>query len=455
MAVARSAGAKPAPGCIIRVVTPTSRLPGSHLPARLAAASILFVAVAAACGNATPTPTPGGTAATATSSTPTLAPGATATPNISIVPAPTSRPAAPTAYTAHLDAATAATLQADLSGIRSAGKFPGASAAVMFPDGSIWKGVSGTAVASSSTPVTSDTLFSVGSITKTFISALIGRLAQDGTMGLDDPLSKYVPDFANATKISIRQLLSHTAGIRDLFDRSSTLPAAVGANRAKAWTAAMVLATVKSPYWAPGKGYFYSNTDYVLLGMAIEKATGKKVADLVRSDFLKPLGMTHTFLQTEETATGPKAHGYMAATASCKSPCDNFAGAMIPYTAEATVAGFSGAYVSTASDLAIWANALYRGYVLDEATLASIADLTPSMSFKTKPTFPYGLGFEETTVGGQVAWGHRGHLDGFWSVMEYLPASHVTVVILANADWATNRILPGAGTLSRAATAGK
>jgi D-alanyl-D-alanine carboxypeptidase len=415
------------------------------------------VAVVAACGDATPTPLRSqvGPTAAATSSTPTLAPGATRTPNISIVPAPTSKPAAPTSYTAHLDAATAATLEADLNGLRSAGKFPGASAAVMFPDGSIWKGVSGTAVASSSTRVTSDTLFAVGSITKTFISALIGRLAQDGTIGLDDPLSKYVPSFTNATKISIRQLLSHTAGIRDLFDRSSSLPAAVVANRAKAWTAAMVLATIRGPLWAPGKGYSYSNTDYVLLGMAIEKATGKKVADLVRSYFLKPLGMTHTFLQTEEAATGPKAHGYMTATASCKSPCDNSAGAMIPYTAEATVVGFSGAYVSTASDLAIWANALYRGYVLDEATLASIADITPSMSFTYKPIYPYGLGFEETTVGGQIAWGHRGHVDGFWSVMEYLPASHVTVVILANADWATNRILPGAGTLSRAATAGK
>jgi D-alanyl-D-alanine carboxypeptidase len=418
---------------------------------------MLLAAVVVACGNATPTSTPApyGTNVTAPSATPSpLAPSATATPNISIVPVPTSQLAAPVAYAAHLDAATAKALRTALSGIRSSGKFPGVSAAVMFPDGEIWTGVSGTAVASSSTLVTTDTLFSVGSITKTFISALIGRLAQEGTIGLDDPLSKYVPDFTNAAKISIRQLLSHTAGIRDLFDKSSTLPAAVAANRAKAWTTAQVLATIKSPYWAPGKGYLYSNTDYVLLGMAIEKATGKKVAELVRSDFLTPLGMTHTYLQTEETAPGPKAHGYMAAKASCNGPCDNSAGGMIPYTAEATVAGFAGAYVSTASDLAIWANALYRGYVLDEATLASMVDLTPSMSFKAKPTFPYGLGFEETTVGGQVAWGHRGHLDGFWSAMEYLPASHLTVVVLANADWATNRIMPGAGTLSRVATAG-
>jgi CubicO group peptidase (beta-lactamase class C family) len=109
---------------------------------------------------------------------------------------------------------------------------------------------------------------------------------------------------------------------------------------------------------------------------------------------------------------------------------------MIPFTAEATAFGFAGAYVSTPSDLAVWANALYGGRVLDQATLASMVDISPTLPFKTHYGLGYGLGFEETTVAGQVAWGHRGHLDGFWSAMEYLPAYHVTVVVLTNAEWA-------------------
>jgi CubicO group peptidase (beta-lactamase class C family) len=113
---------------------------------------------------------------------------------------------------------------------------------------------------------------------------------------------------------------------------------------------------------------------------------------------------------------------------------DNYAGTMLPFTAEATAVGAAGAYVSTASDLAVWANALYGGSVLDQATLASMVDITQTVQYKLK--WPYGFGLEETTVAGQVAWGHRGHLDGFWSAMEYLPASHVTVVILTNAEWA-------------------
>jgi hypothetical protein len=65
-----------------------------------------------------------------------------------------------------------------------------------------------------------------------------------------------------------------------------------------------------------------------------------------------------------------------------------------------------------------------------------MVDISPSLAFTVKPRFPYGLGLEETTVAGQVAWGHRGHLDGFWCAMEYLPAYHVTVVVLTNANWA-------------------
>ena len=361
-----------------------------------------------------------------------------------MVAVPTSRLAAPAAPAAHLDAAKTKALQTALNGIRSGNKYPGTSAAVLFPDGSIWTGVSGSAILSK-TAVTADTLFSAGSITKTFVAALVGRLAMARTIGLDDPLSRYLPDFPNAANITVRQLLNHTSGIDDLFDYNGTIGPAIVYRPTATWTPEQVLAKILGPRFKPGANYYYSNTNYILLGLVIEKATGQTVAALVRSEFLLPLGLTHTFLQTEETAQGPKAHGYctVASGNSCGSDAtkasaayDNFAGTMLPFTSEATAVGFAGAYVSTASDLAIWANALYGGSVLDDATLASMVDISQTAGLKTKPKYPYGFGFELASIAGQIGWGHRGNLDGFWSTIEYLPGWHVTVAFMTNAQWA-------------------
>ena len=401
------------------------------------AAGAILAAIVVACGS--PTPTPSATPSAPAVPTPTASP--TVAPLASIVPVPTSQLVAPGSVAAHLDDAKAKALQTALDGVLTGGKYPGASAAIVFPDGSIWSGVSGSAVLSPKTSLTTDTLFSIGSISKTFVAALIGRLAVAGTIGLDDPLSKYLPDFPNAANISLRQMLNHTSGIRDLFE---TMDTAILAHPEATWTTDQVIAKIGKPYFDPGTGYHYSNTDFVLLGAVVEKVTGQTVAALVRASFLAPLGLDHTYLQTEETAQGPEAHGYCPgagpacsyAKTNAASPRDNSAGTMLPFTAEATAVGFAGAYVSTASDIAIWANALYSGNILDMATLASMVDISPTMAFKVKPPYPYGLGFEETTVDGQVAWGHRGNLDGFWSAVEYLPAYHVTVAVFINAQWA-------------------
>jgi D-alanyl-D-alanine carboxypeptidase len=401
-------------------------------------AALLLTLFVAACGSTVPT-APNGPSTSALDKSP--APSTTASPTAgatleSIVPVPTSQLVAPSAPKAHLDDAEAAALNTALDALRVAGKWPGVSAAVVYPDGSVWAGQSGTAVLSSKTPVAADTLFSIGSISKTFVAALAGRLASRGTISLDDPLSKYLPNFYDAANITLRQLLNHTSGVRELFDVMST---AILADRSRAWTTDEVLAKVgKARYtFAPGKGYWYSNTDYVLLGAVIEHATGQTIAALVRKEFLEPLGLSHTFLQTEEDATGAAAHGYWT---PALAPVDQSAGTMLPFTAEATAAGPAGAFVSTATDLARWGDALYGGKILDQATLAAMADIsqTTAQGFKAPfiPNWAYGLGMEEATIAGQIAWGHRGHLDGFWSSVWYLPASRVTVVVIANAEWA-------------------
>ncbi len=406
------------------------RTPRNRLPAGLVAAIVVIVA-AAACGSPSPTPAATGSPTATPSAVALASSSATAGSIASIVAVPTTQLVEASSFAARLDPSKSAALQAALDSVRSGGRYPGVSAAIIFPDGAIWTGVSGAAILSPHTPLTTTTLFSIGSISKTFLAALVGQLASVGTLGLDDPLAKYLPDYPNAANITLRQLLNHTSGLRDPSTDQS-FNDAVLAHPGATWTADQFLSWVGRPYCAPGTCYQYSNTNYVLLGKVVEKITAQPLAALVRSAFLVPLGLVHTYMQTEEQAQGAEAHGYMP---PASVPVDNSAGTMIPFTAEATAFGFAGAYVSTPSDLAIWADALYGGHVLDQATLASMVDISPTLTFKPK-TPPYGLGFEETTVAGQVAWGHRGHLDGFWSAMEYLPDCHVTIVVLTNAEWA-------------------
>jgi D-alanyl-D-alanine carboxypeptidase len=389
----------------------------------------LLAATAAACGS-------GSTSVSPSPETPISAnsilvaettPTALATVLPSLYPVPLSGfDQTPPGYVT-LDNAMAASLQEDLDALLTSKAYPGLAAAIAFPDGTVWSGQSGVAIVSSDKALTADTLFSIGSISKTFVSALVGRLVGRGVMGIDDTLSDYLPDFPNAANITLRQLLNHTSGIRDLFDRLSDQ---IAADPTRVWTADEVLAGIGNPYFRPGTNYHYSNTNYILLGLAIEKATGQTVSSLVRSEFLTPLGLDNTFLQTEEDVRGSEAHGYLA---PASAPVDNSAGAMIPYTAMASAVGPAGAYVSTASDVARWGEALYDGQILDQASLSAMVDVTVTVPFK--PRFLYGLGMEQANILGQHAWGHRGRLDGFWSAMWYLPESHITIVVTSNADW--------------------
>jgi D-alanyl-D-alanine carboxypeptidase len=401
-----------------------------HAPFAKTLAALGAALLVAACGLVAPNPTP--------TASPTHAPTAVPTPTVvptpTIVPIPTPRldvaSAAP-ATAPHLDAATESALTAALDSIRSQANAPGMQAAIVFPDGSTWTGQSGVGVIATAAPVTADTLFSVASITKTFVAALVLRLAARGTLGLDDPLSRYVPSFPNAAAITLRELLSHTSGIHDLFT-SPGMADDILADPSRAWTPQQVLARIGKPYFAPGNGYYYSNTNYVLLGLVVEKATGEKLATLVREEFLTPLGLSHTFMQTEERTLGVVAHGYNGSVAK---PVDLSIGqTMVPFTSEVTACSSACAIVSNAADLARWASALYGGGLLDGAQMASMLDTTPALPYPS--LVPRGLGAEVINLGGRVAWGHRGHLDGFDGSMMYLPESGLTIVVQANAEWA-------------------
>ena len=399
---------------------------GPHPRATILLSAVLAVTVLA-CGAAPSAPAIASNPATtgARASTSGIGGGAVAAGGTATASPGSGGSAAPAA-------AVAARLSAALLRIRSVDHLPGVQAAVGYADGWTWNGHAGFADLADHGPVSTTTMFDVGSITKTFVAALTLQLADQGVLGLSDPLSRWLPGAAGNSDATIRELLDHTSGIDDPFAHTSLLDA-LGARPRVAWTPARVLRYVGRPHFAPGRGWYYSNANYLLLGQILQKATGQSVATLIRQRFLGPLGMSHTFLQGEEPVPGPTALGYDApANTTWALTALSDGSPYLPFTSLATALGTAGAVVSTAGDLSRWAQALYGGRVLPAPALGEMLDF--GLTRGLHPRWPYGLGVQEVTFRGQASWGHSGLLSGYHAAMRYFPATGLTIVVLVNDD---------------------
>ena len=406
--------------------------------------AVLVAACAAAPPSKVPTAVPGGSPAPVATATPastggpdpTIAVG-TATPS-PFPTGPTATPAPSIPPVPGEDQGMRDALQGVLDRAKERRRIPGLAGSVVFADGSSWAGAAGLADVPKATEVTQNTRFAVGSITKTFVAALVMQLVEEQRIALEDPLSRYVPDFPNGAKITLRQLLSHRSGIYNYFE-SSEYNSRVFRQPAKVWTVKEILGLVKKPYFAPGTGFHYSNTNYVLLGMVIEQVTGEKLAAEIRDRFLEPLELHDTYLQGAETVpkTGA-AHGYLLSKGRPQGLSDG--SPIVPNTSAVTVAWAAGAMSSTVRDLARWATALYTGVVVTQESLQQM------VSFDT--TYAYGLGTRTARFELSTAWGHTGSLRGFTSAMWYFPKEQMTVVVTTN----LGRINPNqvVGNLARA-----
>ena len=322
-----------------------------------------------------------------------------------------------------IDPGLAAGWQGTEDSWRQHGPLPGITAAVQLSDGSTWKGVSGAArLPPNHIAVTADTPFLIASVTKTFVASTVLELVHDGRLSLRDTLSKWLPDFDRAERITVRMLLAHTSGIADIFDNPA-FNRLVLKRPDHVWTFDEILSMVGAPHFAPGAAWEYSNTNYILLGRIVEMVTGNSVAQEIRQRFLDPLGLNDTWFQGEETK-GPRttaAIGYARTWHGWRpwAPHDS----LRPSTSEATFVWSAGAMVSTARDLATWARDLYGGHVLAPDSLAQMLRFG---------SHRYGLGAERRTIGGRRAWGHGGSLEGFETSMWYLPSLDASIVVMWN-----------------------
>ena len=373
-------------------------------------------------------PSPAGPAGAGGSAAPAATPAAlaaTPSPTPSVSEPPVAAP--PTG-----NFATQQALSLRLDTLRTTYGLPGVSAAILFADGSSWQGTAGLANVAAARPVTPDTEFALASISKTFLSALVMLFAEEARLDLETPVTSYLPDLAIDPSITVRQLLDHTSGLRDYFFNPA-IDKALLAHPRRVWTAADALRYVGKPYFKSGRGWHYSNTNYVVLGLLAEKVGGAPLARQLAARFLSPLGLDHTYYQGADDPTGPLARGYRFSGPGLDLPPIPLSDGtrIVPFTSVVTAAGSAGSIASTALDLAIWAKALYGGRVLAPASLAAmLADAARTAPFK--PSIPYGLGVQLITIDGRPTLGHSGRLVGSRSVVRWLPDQGIAIAVLTN-----------------------
>ncbi|MGL5407099.1 MAG: serine hydrolase domain-containing protein [Propionibacteriaceae bacterium] len=313
-----------------------------------------------------------------------------------------------------------AELQKVLTEGYEAGWFPNAIVGVWSPQGS-WVGTIGD---NAGTPVTADLYTRIASVTKTFTTTVLLQLANEKKLSLDDPLNKWVSDVPNS-HATLKQLANMTSGI-PCYTQLDSYDAAVLAHPQREWTPEELVSQLKGqqPLFDPGQYMYYSNSNTVLLGIVIEKVTGKKLANVIKERIITPLHLKNTSFPSDNNIPAPFLHG--------TSNLGTTGGPVIDTTnfSPSVLAG-AGAMISTLDDMHTWAVALGTGKgILDEKSQQNrIESLKPTVS-GNYDSYSYGLGIIKDRN-----WiGHTGELAGYTTVVEYKPDTQTSIVIFCGTN---------------------
>jgi CubicO group peptidase (beta-lactamase class C family) len=286
-------------------------------------------------------------------------------------------------------------------------------------------------------PVTTNTLFAVGSVTKQFTAACILLLAQEGALSVNNNVARYYPGLTRARDISLLDLMNHVSGYADYYPLDfvdSRMEAPIAADDLIAQYAGRALD------FEPGSEWSYSNTGYVILGRVVEKAGGQPLGEFMRRRILQPLGMEHSVFGPA-VAGQDFAQGY---TRFALGP---------PEPARTEARGWlegAGGLSTTALDLVKWDMALIQGRVLNDSSYALMT--TPRRLSRGRAR-EYGCGIGVAIISGTIVLRHEGQVSGFtaWNII--VPATRSAVVILSNCeesdalghlkDVLANLIMPG------------
>jgi D-alanyl-D-alanine carboxypeptidase len=320
---------------------------------------------------------------------------------------------------------------------------PGAVLLVDSPAGRYLK-AAGVASLADKRPLEVDDRLEIGSNTKAFTVILALQLQEAGILSMDDPLGKWLPELAaeipNGDQITLRQLAGNVSGIADYADpmMQPIIDANDQAGLAKSYKPEELVdfaITKGKPDFAPGQGWHYSSTNFILLGMVVEAATGKSLSELYQERIFGPLGMEDTTYLTGSPEPGAIVDGYYKLAD----------GEMANMTAwNGTQGGAAGAIVSTAEDMARFASGLFDGELFkNEKTLEEMTALRELTTAEGAPIIAaYGLGLMSPGVSGYTAIGHGGQTPGFQSVWFRVPEADSTFVLLTNSGSCHVLLLP-------------
>ena len=316
---------------------------------------------------------------------------------------------------------------------------PGIVLLVDTPDGRYLQ-AAGVASLEDGTPLAPDARLEIGSNTKSFTIVLLLQLQEEGELSLDDPLSKWLPEWAEkipyGDQMTLRQLAQHTAGIWD-YGGEGAGEGVIGGGATdpvlltKHYTPEELVQYAidnGEPYFEPGAAgqWHYSNTGYILLGMIIEKVTGQKIGELYQERIFDPLNIKNAIFIEDVPQKGDlDSDGYFFSAVDTYTNTTDW---------NASQGWAAGALAMTADDLLTYIKALSAGELFQNPdTLQEMLTFNPAAM---KGLMPYGLGIQDLSIYGGVpgTWGHTGQTLGFASYWSTTPEAGVTVIGLTNSS---------------------
>jgi len=319
-----------------------------------------------------------------------------------------------------------AEVQKSLDGLVTETGFPGALAAVTSADGTTADYVTGVSEIGTTTPVPADSFVRIGSNTKMYVAVVVMQLVDEGKVALDEPVETYLPGIlepfgTDAATITVRQLLQHTSGLpnytaavvgemddmryrylapRDLVDLAYELPVS----------------------FAPGEKWEYSNTNYIVAGLIIEKATGRALVSEIEDRIVDRLELTETSFPNVGDVSIPSPHpeGYYSALGE---PLENYT------ELDPSWAWAAGQMIATPSDLNRFMEAIVDGELMSDAALSEMQETVPADDIWEGARYGLGLMSYPVSCGG-LAWGHGGDIPGFETRNAAIPGgTSVTVAV--------------------------